>query len=50
MEPYTIVMTVIIIIIVIHPSSPDIDATIVAAYCGAVVVDVVELNVVNKLT
>ena len=49
MEPYTIVMT-LIIIIVIHPSSPDVDATVVAAYSGAVVVDVVELNVVNKLT
>ena len=49
MEPFTIVMTVIIIT-VNHPSSPDVDATIVAAYSGAVVVDVVELNVVNKLT
>ena len=29
-------------------SSPDVDATIVAAYSRAVVVDVVELNVVNK--
>ena len=33
-----------------HPSSPDVDSPIVAAHSGAVVVDVVELNVVNKLT
>ena len=35
---------------VVHISSSDVDATIVAAYGRAVVVDVVELDVVNKLT
>ena len=32
----------------IHLSSPDVDAPIVAAYTRAIVVDVVELNVVDK--
>ena len=35
---------------VVHISSSDVDATIVAAYGRAVVVDVVELDVVNELT
>ena len=35
---------------VVHISSSDVDATIVAAYGRAVVVDVIELNVVNELT
>ena len=38
------------IVKMIYPSSPNVDASIVTAYSGAIVVDIVVLNVVNKLS